>query len=236
MILIKFTLIPLFLFLIASNAAQAQRDAPVWNCYLSPITVSAEDPNLSISFVLHKDGGPHEHIEQQGYVLLYLKAEERVILDAIRDADYVNKATQAKKAFLNDLTERKLCAKLETKVSKKISDDDREEMARDSGYRFPFEFQFDTEKLYQHLKSNTKFDETNTTISGKSTWYKEKFGLIVFAPVNDSIYADQISDKLTQTDDFANVMNTETSILYFKPLPYEFSFKRHEEKLIVYIN
>jgi hypothetical protein len=46
-----------------------------------------------------------------------------------------------------------------------------------------------------------------------------------------------VSPRLREMYDFANVMDFETALLYFRPLPYEFGFKKYQEDtLLIYIN
>jgi len=58
---------------------------------------------------------------------------------------------------------------------------------------------------------------------------------MVLIPVNDSRQATKVSAKIRENYDFAAVMNFETSLLYFRPLPYEFEFKKYEDTLTIYI-
>jgi hypothetical protein len=74
-------------------------------------------------------------------------------------------------------------------------------------------------------------------VAGDYTWFDDKFKLLVFVPVNDSAQATKVSAELHKMYDFANLMNFENSLLYFRPLPYEFQFKKYrEERLLIYIN
>jgi hypothetical protein len=103
-------------------------------------------------------------------------------------------------------------------------------------FSFPFKFTFTHEKLFQSVRKLGNFNLENVNVVGKSTWYEDKFKLIVFVPVNDSKHANKVSSKLRESDDFANGMDFETALLYFRPLPYEFGFKKYEEDMLIYIN
>jgi hypothetical protein len=231
----RVSLLSLFCCILFNPSARAQRDSPVWDSYLSPISVQAESGSLSADFLFHKNGGPHEHSEHQCYVLLYLKQDEQAILKTVSDAVLVKKKDQDTKPFLKMLTQRKLVVTLETKVAKRISEDDREYKCH-SGFCFPFKFKFDNETLLNELDKLANFDAENVTVSGKATWFNDDFKLMVFVPVNDSVYSTLVSPKLRKTYDFANVMDDETSILYLRALPYSFGFKGYEQNLILYIN
>ncbi|HBE70085.1 MAG TPA: hypothetical protein DDW52_18210 [Planctomycetaceae bacterium] len=228
--------VSVILALVFSTEVNAQRDAPVWSCYLSPISILDKHPLISTQFVLHKDGGPHEHFEHQCYILLYLKTDEDEILKSIVDEAFVDKKKQAEHSFLVSLEEKGMVVRLATKVARRMLREKGKEQQCTSGFCYPFEFDFSISDLFKKLNSVKNFDANDVKVSGKSTWFNQKFGLIAFVPVNDSIYSTDVADELQQTHDFANIMDSNTSILYFRPLPYEFSFKRHEEKVILYIN
>jgi hypothetical protein len=56
---------------------------------------------------------------------------------------------------------------------------------------------------------------------------------MVFVPVNNSAQANKVSPEIHH---FANVMNDSTSLLYFRPLPYELDMQTYEKKVLIYIN
>src|SRR5262249_54543561 len=101
----------------------------------------------------------------------------------------------------------------------------------------PFKFSFTYETLFSSLQKLGNFRADNVTDSGSTMWFNDKFKLLVFIPVNDSPYATKVSAELRKRDDFASVMEFETSLLYFRPLPYELNFTKYREsKLLLYIN
>lgn len=91
--------------------------------------------------------------------------------------------------------------------------------------------------VFQSVSKLGNFHPEKAGVSASETWFDKKFKLIVFLPVNNSRHATKVSKELREMWDFANVMNTFTALLYFRPLPYEFGFKKYrEDKPLVYIN
>lgn len=246
--------VSIFIGVLCVSTAFGQRDAPVWESYLPKFSVYHEDGDrrgaITVDFLFKKNGGPHEHTEHQAYVLIYLKKDEEQILKLAGDSQLVGKKNEKTKLFLDVLAEKKLVVPLGSQVAKLNSRDGRTQRFADvrgnpkrggvdslDAFTFPFKFTFTYEELFQSAKKLGNFRPENATVSGKSTWFEDKFKLIVFVPVNDSGHANKVSSELRKMYDFANVMDFDTSLLYFRPLPYEFGFKKYEEDtLLIYIN
>jgi len=215
-------------------SAFGQRDAPVWESYLPKISIYHESNNkgdaITVDFLFKKNGGPYEHIEHQAYILVYLKKDEERILKLAADPQLSKKQSDNAKRFFEVLTEDKLVVPLESKVAKLNSRTGVDTLAQ---FSFPFKFTFTDEKLFQSVQKLGNFRSDNVTVSGSTTWFEEKFKLMVFIPVNNSVYANKVSPELRKTWDFANVMNTDTSILYFRALPYELSFRKLKEQVLL---
>src|SRR2546422_1607760 len=215
-------------------SAFGQRDAPVWESYLPQISIYHESNNkgdaITVDFLFKKNGGPYEHTEHQAYILVYLKKDEERILKLAADPQLAKKQSDNAKRFFEVLTEDKLVAPLESKVAKLNSRTGVDTLAQ---FSFPFKFTFTDEKLFQSVQKPGNFRSDNVTVSGSTTWFEDKFKLMVFIPVNDSVYANKVSPELRKTWDFVNVMNTDTSILYFGPLPYELSFRKLKEQVLL---
>ena len=237
----------LIVFVFVSNAF-GQRDAPVWEAYLPHISVYHEANDMPrsivVDFLFKKEGGPHEHTEHQAYILAYMKKDEEQILKLAADPQLRTKKNEKTKQFLDLLIEKKLVVALETQVAR-ISDVSmtryREGSARRAGDDkesvFPFKFTFTYDALFRGVQKLGSFDTKSADVVGSYTWFRDKFKLIVFVPVNDSTQANKVSAELRKMYDFANLMDFENSLLYFRPLPYEFGFKKvAEDRLIVYIN
>ena len=241
----------LIVFLSVSTAF-GQRDAPVWESYLPTFSIYHDDSNkhpaLTVDFLFKKHGGPHEHTEHQAYVLVYLKKDEDEIMKLARDPQLITKKNEKTKLFLDLLVEKKLVVPLESQVAK-LNQESRPRYGDVKGnpkragadtitdFTFPFKFTFTCETLLQSVQKLGHFDIKNANVYGKETWFEDKFKLIVFVPVNDSAHATKVSPKLREMYDFANAMDFQTALLYFRPLPYEFNFKKYaEDTLLIYIN
>jgi hypothetical protein len=234
------------------STAVAQRDAPVWECYLPKVSIYHDESNsrpaLTVDFLFKKHGGPREHTEHQAYVLAYLKKDEDQILKLAADPQLVTKKNEKTKMFLDLLVEKKLVVPLDSQVVKLNEESATTRYADVKGnpkragadtladFTFPFKFTFTVEALFQAVQKLGNFNLKNVNVVGSSTWFDDKFKLLVFVPVNDSAQATKVSAKLREMYDFANVMDFQTSLLYFRPLPYEIGFKKYEEEVMIYIN
>ena len=233
------------------STAVAQRDAPVWECYLPKVSIyhdeSSSRPALTVDFLFKKHGGPHEHTEHQAYVLAYLKKDEEQILKLAADPQLITKKNEKTKLFLDVLVEKKLVVPLDSQVAK-LNQESPARYADVKGnpkragaetltdFTFPFKFTFTYDALFQAVQKLGSFNSKGANVAGSSTWFDDKFKLLVFVPVNDSAQATKVSAKMREMYDFANVMDFQTSLLYFRPLPYEFGFKKNGEDVMIYIN
>jgi hypothetical protein len=231
----------LIVFLLISTAF-GQRDAPVWECYLPQVSIYHDNSNttLTVDFLFKKSGGPHEHTEHQAYVLVYLKKDEEQILRLAGDPELTKKQNEKTKRFLDLLVEKKLVVPVESQVAKLSYGDAKDNSTRPNALTdrtFPVKFTFPYETLFQSVQKIGNFDIKNVDVAGDYTWFEDKFKLMVFVPVNDSAHATKVSPKLREMYDFANLMDFKTALLYFRPLPYEFGFKKYDkDKLLIYIN
>ena len=232
--------------LVCGSTSFAQRDAPVWECYLPQFAIYHDDTNknpaITVQFLFKKNGGPHEHTEHQAYVLLYLKKDEEQILKLAADPELTKKKNEKTKLFLDLLTEKKLVVSLDSQVAK-IDRTPRFPDVRgypkseaDAEFAFAFKFTLNYETLFQSAQKLGNFNLENINPIGREKWFNDKFKLIVFVPTNDSAHATKVSQKIHEMYDFANGMNFSTALLYFRPLPYEFGFKKYEETTLIYIN
>ena len=244
----RIALLSILMVVLCVSTAFAQRDAPVWESFLPQISVyhdAADAPrSLIVDFLFIKSGGPHEHTEHQAYVLAYLKKDEAEILKLAADPQLRSKKNEKTKRFLDLLVEKKLVATLDSQVAKIIEMRMPRQVKLNPGSQsadtenvFPFKFTFSYETLFRSVQQLGNFDMKSVDIVGDYTWFEDKFKLIVFVPVNDSAQATKVSPELHKMYDFASMMDFENSLLYFRPLPYEFQFKKYGENgLLVYIN
>lgn len=235
----------------------AQRDAPVWECYLPSINVSCpdRDADLSIDLVLDKGGGPSNHTEHQMYLLSYLVKDEEEILQISKDIALLDKKAEGEsKQFFDVLLKRGLVTIVDTKVAPRHIPrelEGYEQFTEAEAKRlndFDFSFTISKEKLFESVGKLKHFGAHR---SGPHGYYEDDFKLMVFVPVNDSKYATDVKEGVRGEHDFANgrflddangdPLSWSTPILYFRPLPYEFELRRLEEgkdagKLLLYIN
>jgi len=242
----------ILIVLVCVSAAFGQRDAPVWESYLPKISIYSDDnsgrPSITVDFVFKKNGGPHEHTEHQAYILVYLKKDEEQILKLVGDPELTKKKNEKTKSFLDVLVEKKLVVALDSQVASiNRSLGARYEDVRGNPKRtgaesitefgFPFKFTFANDTLFKSVQQLGNFNIKSVDVAGSSTWFEDRFKLMVLVPVNDSALANKVPAKIHEMYDFASLMNFETSLLYFRPLPYEFAFKKYgEDRLLIYIN
>ncbi|HET6975130.1 MAG TPA: hypothetical protein VFI24_02320 [Pyrinomonadaceae bacterium] len=242
----------ILIVLLLVSPAFGQRDAPVWESYLPKLSIYSDGDNarpaITVDFVFKKNGGPHEHTEHQAYILVYLKKDEEQILKLAADPELTKKKNEKTKSFLDVLVEKKLVVPLDSQVAKINRDvavryEDVRGNPRRVGaesivdFGFPFKFTFTNDTLFKSVQKLGNFRIESVDVAGSSTWFEDKFKLMVLVPVNDSALATKVPAKLHEMYDFASLMNFETSLLYFRPLPYEFGFKRYsEDRLLIYIN
>ena len=243
------TWLSILLVVCCVSTAFGQRDAPVWEAYIPKLAIYHEDnnkePALTIDFLFKKNGGPHEHTEHQAYVLVYLKKDEAEIMKLAADPELVKKKNEQTKLFLDLLVEKKLVVPLDSQVAK-INRTPRfpdvkgnpKPSAADTidEYSFAFKFTLTNETLFKSVGKLGNFDPQNVNVVGSFTWFNDKFKLMILVPVNDSRLATKVSSKIHEMYDFANVMDFNTALLYFRPLPYELSFKNWDGGKLVYIN
>jgi hypothetical protein len=244
----------ILLGLTSVSSAFGQRDAPVSECYLPKVSIYHDEIGkrdaLTVDLLFKKNGGPYEHIEHQAYILVYLAKDEAEVLRLASDPQLTRKKPQSAKRFLEVLIDKKLIVPLESKVAKLNSPNGRTPRFPDASgnpertgidslaaFSFPFKFTFIYEDLFHAVQQLGNFRSDNVTDSGSTKWFEDTFKLMVFVPVNDSGYATKVSSELRTKWDFANGMDGNTAILYFRPLPYEFSLSKFREKtLLLYIN
>ncbi|MEL6104758.1 MAG: hypothetical protein AAFU85_01920 [Planctomycetota bacterium] len=224
----RFGFVWIALVALFAHEASAQRDPPVWHCYLSPIEVVPDRTDVTVKFTLHHGGGPHEHVERQCYLLLYRKAQEQAILRAVGERDFVSKEAQDERPFLRSLEDEGLLHVEESRVA----------MIEASSVGRGFSFQFGLKggqllKAAQRLKG---YSSAKASVAGKWSWHDDALGLIAFVPVNDSVYATKVSGELQKMYDFARVMDTDTSVLMFKPLPYNLTLRESKTEVTVHVH
>lgn len=233
---------------LATRVVLAQRDPPLLECYLPSITVChAEGERISIDLILKKETGPTEHREHQMILLAYLKHDEPEILNLSTTPEFLDKNQRDSKLFLDVLLEKGLVTTVGTKVAKrsgfagqdnvgKYADGSKVGRSKDDFLKlnsFSFAFSPSYADLFNKvskLKNYRKEDQ--------SGFNGDKFKLLVYVPVNDCKYAAEVRDGIRGKNDFGldEYGLGSSPILYLRPLPYEFMFRRDSDVgTIVYI-
>ncbi len=238
---------------LAPSLALAQRDPPLLECYLPSIFIGhADGDRLSIELVLKKELGPVEHKEHQMYLLAYLLEDETEVLRIASDPELLDKTKgNDAKLFLDVLIDRGLVTTLETKVAKrqgfggqdnlgKYADGSKAGRDKENFLglnTFAFSFSPTYAHLFDKISKLENFRDEDPP-SDPLGFYTQRFKLLVFTPVNDCKYASKVRDGIRGKNDFGFNQNGigNTSILYCRPLPYEFTFRRHSDVgTVVYI-
>ncbi len=256
----KFHLTLALLCFLVPSTAWAQRDPPVWECYLPSITIThAEKSKLALDLVLKKETGPVEHREHQMYLIGYLKEDEAEILKISSDVSLLNKSKKKdERLFLDALIEKELVTVIDTQVGKRQSFAGQDVSGKyadgSSAGRnradflklntFPFSFEVKKSDLFDAIAKLKHFQPDKVDTFG---YFKSKFKLLAFVPVNDCKYATKVAEGIRGKHDFPHfddrvdaegqALFWSTPILYFRPLPYEFQFRKDKgDAVLVYIN
>lgn len=238
----KFSLFTLCLVLSCPAFACAQRDAPVYHSFLPRIAMLNERTTLDFEITYKKAGGPNnQSARSQVYVLVYLEKDEAEILKLASDKELTTKSEDKEKLLLDVLVEEKLVTILETKVAE-ISESPivispRSGRTSRGDNCYDFEFSFDNGELFETIRKLKNFDETGF-VRYANRCYNDKFKLMIFVPVNDCRYANKLPDEQRELPDFAHLIDLETIIQYFKPLPYRFQCTPldDEDVVLLYID
>jgi hypothetical protein len=240
-----------FLLNISVPVAYSQRNAPVQESYLASLSIYHQrDGDLGIDLIFRKDLGPPEHTEHQMYLIAYLEKDENTILELARNASLVNKTEPTNRMLLLDvLRDKHLIAVLDSKVARRTASRPGLQYGKASlaAYAFPFHFSLSAKDLFRAINTLRNFDLKNA-VDSDGVYFKDRFKLLVFVPVNDSRYADRVSPEVRGKGDFANWFANrvdpsdegfalKTILLYFKPLPYDLQFrKKPNTDVDVFIN
>lgn len=233
--------ISLFLLSTFASSAFAQRDAPIWDSYLPRIVTYNQKTDLDFELTWHKGGGPNEQRSHaQMYVLLYLEKDEQQILELANLEENTNKKNKTEDLILAILEKKKLATVLETKLAFREKTKETLKFKKElrGGSNFDFEFSFAYSQILAKHKELGNFDkETVDSSPTLGQTYNDKVKLMIFIPVNDCPLATLVPEKLRKTYDFAHLMNTKTSVQYFKPLPQEFQLRQLKDgDVVAYID
>ena len=156
----------------------AQRDAPVWESYLTRISVYDNNRTSSVlELDYKKEGGHYVHDHHQLYVMAYLQKDEAEILKMVPKEEAPKKKGPAKKFFLDLLIEKKLVKVLQTKATKVHPWNYKDQHDR-RNHVYSFKFHFEHKALFETVESLANFDSDNVSVYGTQkdiTLYGDKF-------------------------------------------------------------
>jgi len=248
------------LWALVPSTAMAQRDPPVWECYLPSITIThTKNAALSLELLFKKERGAGEHREHQMYLLGCLQEDEAEILKVQADVSLLNKRQKDdEKLFLDVLLERGLVTVIDTQVAKRGAFAGQDNLGKNADgtgagqdkaaflklNTLPFTFAPQNSALYDAISKLKHFQADKVDTFG---YFESKFKLLVFVPVNDCKYATKVAEGVKGAPDFAHFgerldaagrdLSWSTPILYFRPLPYTLEFRKNEDgAILVYIN
>lgn len=213
---------------------EAQRDALVTEAYLPAIrVVRNDDQSINMRLEYCHTGGPNDVIQRQMYLIAYLSKDEQKLQAIIRDKRCLDK-TKTEDLFLKKLVEDQIAVVLDSKTTK------LQQSATGNSF-FPFEFKFGSSKFSKSVQNNlARFDSNDFVDSGGRRYFRDRFKLLVFVPVNDCVLADKVEEKYRDYD-FAKYDSSSDTDEYFylrnaaaflKTLPYSFQIKSDGTVLI----
>ena len=227
----KMSLLTIWVVMLHSTVALAQRDSPVWSSYLPRIALFDEREKTDFEVTFNKCGGPVEQTDHQMYVLGYLEKDETKILELAADKNLTNKMSKDS-LLLDVLVERKLVTVLSSKVAKSkreppvISTTSGRSVR--AGRCFEYAFSFDNSALFDSIGKLDHFDRTSF-VDSDHRYYNDKFRLMIFVPVNDCKYAIDVPKKQREFYDFAHWDN-ERSYCTSNHCPIAFNSSRLMKK------
>jgi len=228
----------LFLICLSADSAVAQRDPPVWDSFLPRTVVHKERLTFDLELTWNKGGGPKEaRPHAQMYVLLYLKKDEDKILKLAALDENTNRKNSVENLIVNVLEKKKLATVLETKVVEEVKTAEASKLKKfRAGSYYDFSFSFKNSQLLEKHKELSSFDPKTVTEANGRQLYDEEVKLLVLIPVNDTPLATLIPKK-SASYDFARIMDFESSIHFFKPLPQTYKLtKQRNGNVTTFIN
>ncbi|MEN8123302.1 MAG: hypothetical protein ABFS35_23395 [Bacteroidota bacterium] len=169
-----------------------QHCAPIIESWLSEINIKHKDKKLNIDIEYSKTGGQQKKAYQI-YLIAYLEKNEQKVLN--------RPLNNSQNDSLSIILKTDIIARTETGI-------------------YPYNYNFDVNKMVEKLKRANLLKERDKEIHGGYGRFKEKFKLIVFIPfLEDKNYSTHIS--LPEDKHECNYAGKKA--LLFTPLPYSFS-------------
>lgn len=202
-----------------STSLWAQHSPLISNSYVSSFAVKRMKDSLKVTVEYARDGGTEStRIYAQLYILVYLLDDEKEIRELVQKEEYTRKDSENSSQLLDVLKRRKLAAILDSKVS-----DASEAYPADLPFDFrnKFEFEFSYDSILEKVSSLARYSNS------KERRPPDRFGFIVFVPVNDSQYADKIPKHDDKLPDFVKDKSDKHFydpyhiVQHFSILPYQ---------------
>ncbi|MEL6898287.1 MAG: hypothetical protein AAFP90_19490, partial [Planctomycetota bacterium] len=186
------------------------------------------------------------------YLLGYLLDDEPEILKIASDPKLLDKTKDGDlQLFLDVLLKKGLVIPVETKVAKRRGFAGQDNLGKYADgskagrnkadflklNAFPFSFSPTYVELFNSVSKLKKFRNEDPP-PDTNGYYKRRFKMLAYVPVNDCRYATQVHADVRGKSDFGldEYHGGKTPILYCRPLPYEFQFRRDSDVgTIVYV-
>ncbi len=200
--------------------------------YLSGITLFEERSTLDFD-LLYRYSGPNDlfHDEHQMYVLGFLEKDEARIRDLAADETLKDENQNDGKFLFEMLLEEKLVVVLDTKTAKPrvLMPEERPTRLR-LGVPHSYSFSFKNNDLVNELSKLKNFDAKKLDM-----WdmVEDKFKLLIFVPKSNNKHSTKLSTKK-----YHGIRHWKAGTLYFKPLPYRFTFRllKDEDLHLIYVD
>ena len=225
---------------------QAQKHAPVWDSYLSQVSLAKlTRSDLQIDLRYIKNGGPGKQTHAQMDLYLYRAADEARILEIAGRVEGLDKTQTERPMFLDILLEEGLVVRVGRGVAERQSNEQQPaagdedatgRVARPAPLPTPeaairdrsFAYQFDlgAARLIQQATGLRGFVVPEPSDLLWRRHYNDRLKLLAFVPVNDCKYATEVPLACREYEDFPwdpkfPYGGNPSPIQLLKPLPYE---------------
>ena len=204
-----------------------------YGSYLSGITLFNERSTLDFDLLYTYSGVNdlfHEG-ERQMYVLGFLEKDEVRIRELAADETLKDENQNDGKFLFEILLEEKLVVVLETKTAepRQLKPEERQtRLMLQSPHTFSFSFK--NNDLVTDLGKLKNFDATKL-----NEWdqVEDRFKLLIFVPKSNNKHSTKLS-----TRKYEGIRHWKAGALYFKPLPYRFTFRllKDEGLHLIYVD
>ncbi len=229
------------------SLVQAQKHSPVWDSYLSQVSLAKltrSDLQIDIRYI--KNGGPGKQTHAQMDLYLYRAADEGTILEIAGREEGLDKTQTERPMFLDVLLEEGLVVRVGRGVAERQpSKPDSVAGAEDAtggtttsgpivtptaaieDRSFAYQFDLGAARLIQQATHLRQFLVPEPSDLLWRRHYNDRLKLLAFVPVNDCKYATDVPAACREYEDFPwdpkfPYGGNPSPIQLLKPLPYEF--------------